>query len=71
MLAADTAEQEKRRVSIPRLDEMRDRKYGSEQYAYAADYHVGNAHERVPAAHDGRGGDDDGLCTAVQRDGEV
>ena len=46
----------RKRASLPWLDQLRDCEHGPEQNAEPANDNVCNAKERVPAAHDGVGG---------------
>lgn len=52
-------------ADIPWLDEMRGREDGTEDDAETANDNVGDAQKVVAAAHDGAGGDEDGLLALV------
>ena len=59
------------RANAPWLEEVRDGEDGAEHDAQAADDHVRDTEEGVPAAHHGAGGDDEGLCALVYVGGEL
>ena len=56
--------------SIPWLDEMGGEEDDTEDNAQAGDDDVGDAQEVVATAHNGTGGDDDGLGAPVFGSGE-
>ena len=56
---------------VPRLDEMCGGEERAQDDAESADDDVGNAEERVAAAHDGPRGDDERLGAAIDGHGEV
>ena len=60
-----------RSSSIPWLDQMGDCEDYAQDYAKTADSDVGDAQERVLAAHDSSRGDENRLRAAVDLDREV
>ena len=53
------------RISVPWLDQVCNSEDNAKENAHAAYDDVCNAQERVAPAHDGTGGDDDGLGALV------
>lgn len=60
-----------RRDNVPRPDQMGCGEQSAQDNADAGDHNVCNAEERIATTHDGTSTQEDGLCTAVNGDGEV